>query len=120
MKFRDTMDGTLQLDQPANTEGAPNVMTFHTDVDVVYGPVTNSGEKIDPNNLPLGAGWLQCADLRIEQHPVPGKTAQLVVIGTGNCRLEGRSKPGVFNGRAETIRHVQAKDMFLMESEGSS
>jgi hypothetical protein len=92
--------------------------TFEDSVQVVYGPVLDAGQTIDPNrpdHAPLESGWMTCERLTLTQHEkTPAVPAYSEVLAERNVRLDGRD----FSGTAEQVTYDESKGQYVLRSFG--
>lgn len=90
---------------------------FRGQVNVVYGPVSESLEKIDIEKLPRDGGVMSCQQLEFSQ---PGDAVDdsdsesIVLLATGNARLEGQT----FHALADEISYDESKGLYMLKSFG--
>jgi hypothetical protein len=92
---------------------------FHDQVQIVYGPVLNPMDVLDPDNLPEDGGWMRSDKLRVTQHeinPSPRSakkpSSYIDMQAEGNAKLKGRS----FNARASFINYDESKGIYILRS----
>jgi len=91
------------------------VTTFRERVNVVYGPVAQSTETIDEDNLPRDGGWMRCRTLQLTQHPeTKDHKAYIEMEGTGNTELDGRS----FHAQAHIVTYDESKGLYFLHGDG--
>jgi hypothetical protein len=106
-------------------------LTFHEQVQAVYGPVDAWEQELDanrPETLPAEAMTLSSDAMRISEDPVAARLAPSPANGlgkalgpiqfkaTGNVRIEGKEpKRGPFVAWAEEATYQQAKDTFMLQ-----
>jgi hypothetical protein len=91
------------------------VTTFRERVHVVYGPVAQSTETIDEDNLPRDGGWMRCRTLQLTQHPeTKDHKAYIEMEATGNTELDGRS----FHALAHIVTYDESKGLYVLHGDG--
>jgi len=110
VRFNGTSDGNINA----------RTTTFHDRVRIVYGPVADWKQEIDPDHVELGppeGGWMKCSELTLTQH---AKTATAVayseVLGKGNVQINGRG----FSGVADQVTYDESKGQYILKSLGRS
>jgi hypothetical protein len=90
---------------------------FRGQVNVIYGPVSESLEKIDIEKLPKDGGVMSCQQLEFSQ---PGdavddsESESIMLLATGNARLEGQT----FHALADEISYDESKGLYMLKSFG--
>lgn len=108
VEFAETMNGNAK----------ERISLFRDRVRVLYGPVANTGEHIDPDHLPNNAGWLRSNMLRLVQ--VQGQGGNFMeMVGQGNAELDGKTPNGLFHALADTVTFDESKGMYILRSEGN-
>ena len=88
-------------------------MTFHDQVEIVYGPVERSNQTIDPDDLPEGGGWMRSNVLTVTHHAKTSERDEYNdILATGNTELEGR----MFHARADEINYDESKLKYILRS----
>ncbi len=108
VRFNGTSDGNINA----------RTTTFHERVRIVYGPVADWKQEIDPDRVDLGpdeGGWMKCSELTLTQH---AKTETAVayseVLGKGNVQINGRG----FSGVADQVTYDESKGQYILKSFG--
>ncbi|MGH7127750.1 MAG: hypothetical protein ACREIV_04215, partial [Planctomycetaceae bacterium] len=104
--------------------------TFHDRVQVVYGPVEQWMQTIDPDRLPPDSGWMICRSLRVTSHQqTDEREAYHELLAEGNVKLHGRSldrqgrreqeAQGWFQALADEVAYDESTDLYLLRSHGT-
>ncbi len=105
----------LKIDFSGTSDGniRRRTTTFHKDVAVVYGPVRDSNQEIDPDRLSPEAGWMTCQALTVTRHE-GGEDAKphSELFAEGNVRLEGRT----FYAFSDTVSYDESKGLYILRS----
>lgn len=89
---------------------------FQDRVHIVYGPVGQPLETIDPDHLPRNGGDMQCESLQIVQQKGDAKQPPYIELeAKGNAKLEGRT----FNARADEITFDESKELYTLRAHGN-
>jgi hypothetical protein len=89
---------------------------FQDRVHILYGPVTNPLETIDPDHLPKDGGVMECDTLQILQRKETSSQKPFVELeAKGNAKLEGRT----FNARADEITFDESKELYTLRATGN-
>lgn len=89
---------------------------FQDRVHIVYGPVTNPLDTIDPDHLPKDGGVMECDTLQILQRKEKDSPKAFVELeAKGNAKLEGRT----FNARADEITFDESKELYTLRATGN-
>ena len=89
---------------------------FQDRVHIIYGPVTNPLDTIDPDHLPKDGGVMECDTLQILQRKETNSQKQFVELeAKGNAKLEGRT----FNARADEITFDESKELYTLRATGN-
>jgi lipopolysaccharide export system protein LptA len=90
--------------------------TFNDRATVVYGPVMQSTDTIDPLNLPKDGVEMHCDSLQFTHFAETKATpAYITVLATGNVGLEGEA----FRARADSISYDESKRRYVLRSLGT-
>lgn len=108
IEFSRTSDGNIHR----------RTTTFRNDVRVVYGPVDDTTQKIDPHRpdkAPAEAGWMTCKELTLTRHRKSEDEPEYsAVLGEGNVRIAGRG----FAGVADWVSYDESKGQYVLKSFG--
>ncbi|MFM9966562.1 MAG: hypothetical protein ACKV2Q_35745 [Planctomycetaceae bacterium] len=89
---------------------------FQDRVHIVYGPVANPLDTIDPDYLPKDGGVMECDSLQILQRKEANLVKPFVELeAKGNAKLEGRT----FNARADEITFDESKELYTLRATGN-
>ncbi|MEM7811995.1 MAG: hypothetical protein AAF532_11000 [Planctomycetota bacterium] len=115
--------------------------TFDRRVTVITGPVEGPGGRLDPDDLPIEAAWMQCQELTLSRHEsraepaarraepiVPtgmsdalsaGGSAHLELRAEGNVEIEGRMQGArtaseLFFARGDLVTFDQSKGLYTL------
>ena len=89
---------------------------FEDRVHIIYGPVANPLEIIDPDHLPKDGGVMECDSLQILQRKEENSQKPFVELeAKGNAKLEGRA----FNARADEITFDESKELYTLRATGN-
>ncbi len=89
---------------------------FQDRVHILYGPVANPLETIDPDHLPKDGGVMECDSLQILQRKeTNGQKPFVELEAKGNAKLEGRT----FNARADEITFDESKELYTLRATGN-
>ena len=89
---------------------------FQDRVHIIYGPVTNPLDTIDPDHLPKDGGVMECDTLQILQRKETNSQKPFVELeAKGNAKLEGRT----FNARADEITFDESKELYTLRATGN-
>jgi lipopolysaccharide export system protein LptA len=89
---------------------------FQDRVHIVYGPVGQPLETIDPDHLPRNGGDMQCESLQIVQQQGDSKQPPYIELeARGNAKLEGHT----FNARADEITFDESKELYTLRAHGN-
>ncbi len=89
---------------------------FQDRVHIIYGPVTNPLDTIDPDHLPKDGGVMECDALQILQRKKTNSQKPFVELeAKGNAKLEGRT----FNARADEITFDESKELYTLRATGN-
>jgi len=90
--------------------------TFYDRVQLVYGPVQQPLEKIDPDELTDDAATMRAEKLQITQaENEKDDTSFVQMLATGNAQLEGK----LFHARADLISFDESNEMYRLRSLGN-
>ncbi len=90
---------------------------FRGQVNVIYGPVSESLEKIDIEKLPKDGGVMSCQQLEFSQPDNAvddSESESIMLLATGNARLEGQT----FHALADEISYDESKGLYMLKSFG--
>lgn len=105
--FNGDIDG--QLDQ--------QITYFDQGVQIVYGLVKHTGQKVDPHNLPDPGGWIRSEKLEVARHEkTDTEEAWIELKASGNVKLEGYDKER-FRASADTVTFDESKQMYRFRTE---
>lgn len=108
VRFNGTSDGNINA----------RTTTFHDRVRIVYGPVADWKQEIDPDRVDLGpdeGGWMKCSELTLTQHAKTDiAAAYSEVLGKGNVQINGRG----FSGVADQVTYDESKGQYILKSFG--
>ena len=91
--------------------------TFRDRVQIVYGPVEQPLQTIDPDKLPKDGGWMRCDRLELFHRTLPDSTERYFeLLATGNAELEGST----FHARANSISFDESKGLYMLRSLGNN
>ncbi|MBC7819193.1 MAG: hypothetical protein IAG10_20065 [Planctomycetaceae bacterium] len=89
---------------------------FQDRVHIIYGPVANPLDTIDPDHLPKDGGVMECDSLQILQRKEANSQKPFVELeAKGNAKLEGRT----FNARADEITFDESKELYTLRATGN-
>ncbi len=89
---------------------------FQDRVHIIYGPVANPLDTIDPDHLPKDGGVMECDSLQILQRKETNSQKPFVELeAKGNAKLEGRT----FNARADEITFDESKERYTLRAIGN-
>ena len=98
----------------ANTESRST--KFEDDVEIVYGPVTQLVEIIDPDHLdvmPPNSGKIDCSELILTHHDSRNPSERYMsLLGTGNVILEGHD----YHAKANQVSYDGSKELFILKA----
>ena len=90
---------------------------FKDDVEVVYGPVSQFGNTIDPDRLdvmPKDSGKIDCNELLLTHHDSENPAERhMNLLGIGNVILEGSG----FHAQAHQVSFDGSKELFILKAE---
>ncbi|MDQ3331501.1 MAG: LptA/OstA family protein, partial [Planctomycetota bacterium] len=108
VRFNGTSDGNIKQ----------RTTTFHDRVRIVYGPVADKTQTIDPDRVdrgPAEGGWMKCGQLTLTQHSkTETAAAYSEVLGEGNVQIDGRG----FSGVADQVTYDESKGQYILKSFG--
>jgi hypothetical protein len=110
----------LQIDFNGNIDGQidQQITRFLEGVEIVYGPVSQVGQKLSPHNLPNRAGWISSEELEVARHEgTETERPWLELRASGNVKLEGYDNER-FKARADTVTFNQSKQMYRLRALG--
>jgi lipopolysaccharide export system protein LptA len=89
--------------------------TFRYLVHVVYGPVPNSTDVIDEENMPKDGGWMSCHELTLTQMPATKtEPAYVTMRAVRDAELDGRS----FHAVAHIVTYDESKGLYVLTGDG--
>ena len=89
---------------------------FQDRVHIIYGPVANPLDTVDPDHLPKDGGVMECDSLQILQRKEENSQKPFVELeAKGNAKLEGRT----FNARADEITFDESKERYTLRAIGN-
>ncbi len=90
---------------------------FHDRVKVIYGPVKEPLEYVNPDvHLPENGALIKSSMVRVEQRKLPGTDDTYVQLyGQGNAEIEGKT----FHGQADKIAFDESKGDYTLISDGN-
>lgn len=94
--------------------------TFEEHVEIVYGPVSNVTEKLDPDKLPDGSAGMTCNALKVEQFAETASSPAFVKLSAeGNTKLELAWDGQPWHAQADEVKFDESKDYYLLRSNGN-
>jgi hypothetical protein len=93
--------------------------TFRERVEILHGPVKapDPSHILNRDLLPQGAGFLKCAELRVNQSPEDAQGRRFIQLaGIGNAELEGHG----FFASADQISYDEARESYLLQCFGKN
>lgn len=90
--------------------------TFRDRVRILHGPVEQSSEVLDSDDLPVDGATLTSEALQLTQNEArENQPPFMQMLATGNAKVEGRG----FHGLADSISYDESKGAFLLRSVGT-
>lgn len=109
--FRGRMTGNISSFNDSNRAATTK---FHDDVVVVYGPVNNPTQVVDPDDLPEMGGMLASDTLRLRRLPATEQSPKpyVTLLATGNARLDGQK----YWGRADEVTYDGSSGQYTLRT----
>lgn len=120
LRVEDSKWEFLQIDFNGNIDGQidQQITHFKEGVEIVYGPVNQVGQKLNPHELPDKGGWICSEELEIARHEKTATERPWVELrASGNVKLEGHDKEE-FRARADTVTFDESKQMYRLRALG--
>lgn len=107
VEFKGRMEGKIDLQRSR----------FEDSVRIIHGPVKLPNEKIDSDNLPVGASSMRCENGELMNHPKSTRNVNPYqqLVGTGNVEIEGHG----FYANADEVSFDGSKNLYTLRAHGN-